>query len=154
MLIRMTASGCQHVVWRSGFAHGVEHPMPAEIMVEVASGHGMKAFHPALPPTVIGVDVLHMKRRSTHANALGEVDGFVDHAPVGSVALINRGTIGTQNRLPFQAMADRVINRGGIDGVKRVGQGMPLPIRHDEHADFIVGIAAFFRLASPYTNAA
>ena len=85
----MTASGGQQTVRRRRVADGVEHPMPSQIVVEVASGHTMETLHPAFPSAVVGVDVLHMERGTSHANALGQIDWLMRDAAMLGIALVD-----------------------------------------------------------------
>src|SRR5680860_1348949 len=100
----MSASGGQYPMRRDGVADRVEHSMPAQIVVEVASRHAVKALHPAFPSAVIRIDVLHMKRRTAHANALSEIDRLVRDAAILGIALIDRRAIGAQHGFSFQTM--------------------------------------------------
>jgi len=72
--------------------------MPSEVMIEVACGDPMEAFHPAFPSAVIRIDVLHMKRGASNANALGQIDRFVNNTAMLGVALIDGRPIRAQHR--------------------------------------------------------
>src|SRR5680860_842048 len=99
MLICVSASGSEHTVRRRRVADGVEHSVPSQVMVEITSSHAVETCHPAFAPTVVGVDVLDMKRGTSHADAPGEIDRLMRDAAIMGIALINRCAIGTQHGL-------------------------------------------------------
>src|SRR5680860_962506 len=121
MLICVSASGSEHTVRRRRVADGVEHSVPSQIMIEVASGHAVESLHPAFPSAVIRVDVLHMERGSPYADALGEIDRLMCDAAGLGIAPVDRRAIGTQHGFPFQTMADRVIDSLMIDRFQCIG---------------------------------
>src|SRR5680860_815571 len=145
----MTASSGEYAVRCRGIADGVKHSMPAQIIVEITSGHAVEAHHPAFPSAVIRVDVLHMERGTSHADALSKIDRLMRHAAMWGVALVNRRAIGTQDGFAFQTMADRVIDGLMIDRLQRIGQRMAFAIAHDQYPDFVVGVAAFAGFLRP-----
>ena len=117
----MAASGSQNSVRRCRMTDSVEHAMPSEVMIEVTRGDPMEALHPAFPSTVIRIDVLHMKRGASDANALGQINRFVNDTAMLSVALIDGRAISAQHRFPFQAGTHRGIKAPVIDRIQRAG---------------------------------
>lgn len=112
-------------------------------MIKIAGGHAVEAFHPAVPPTVIRVDILADETGVSYANTLSEVDRIVDYTAMLGITPVDRCTIGTQHGFPFEMMTDRVVYGSIIDCLHRVGQRMTFPVAHDQHSDFVTRIAAF-----------
>ncbi len=69
----------------------LQHAAPAQVVREVPGGHAMKASHPALQSTVVGIDVLDME--STLAYPLA---GARVHDVVGDA--LSPGKIGIDRR--------------------------------------------------------
>jgi len=139
----MAPSGSQDTMQRWRISTSVEHAMPSEVVFELAYDDSVEAFHPTFPSAVISIDVLSMKRVVSDANALDQIDRFVnDTAMFGVAQIVGRG-LGTQHRLAVQTRADAGVIGMKIDRVQSTGQRMTLPIAHDPNPDFVVGIAAF-----------
>src|SRR5699024_8445451 len=110
MWVRPPGRSSQHAVGRYIPAVGIKHTVPAEVVIEVSRSHTMKPLHPYLPPAVIGINVLDVKCRPANANALSQIDGFMNHAFVLCIAPIDWRAVGAQYRLAIQSVSHCVID--------------------------------------------
>ena len=79
----------------------VQAAKPAQIVVQVAGGHAVKAVEPLLEASVIGVDILDM-HGSVDAQARAEVDGVVGNTRVLRELAVGRIAVTHQQRIPGQ----------------------------------------------------
>src|SRR5699024_12379971 len=101
--------------------------MPVQVVVQVARSDTMEPLHPTSPSTVIRVDILYMKRPTSNANALCQINGLMNDAPIFRITLVNRRAVRAQHSLTVQSTAYRVIDGVATDDIRCLPKGLHSP---------------------------
>lgn len=114
-------------------AVALQQAAPAEVVLQVLGGYPVKASHPLLEATVVGVDILNVEGSFHNPNALPNIDGPMGKAKGTGNRLIDPSAIGAKNGIPVDQGAQHGSDMVCVDLLQPEVGGLPAAVADHQH---------------------